>query len=147
MRGVVAFLVCTAFGAMLLYVGLVKWHDRAVLHERGVVVTGTVVEVHRGRGPSVTVRFTTATGMPVETVVDDPPVGLRLAPGAPIELRYDPADPSGRVMTVGENQSRLTLWFLLGSGTVLLALAGYGTAWWILYTRRRRTGRLRPRTG
>lgn len=121
----------TVFGVALLGGGIARWHDRSLLLERGIVVSAQIVEVHSGgHGQSVTVRFTTTSGEVILTDVDDPPDGVRLEPGAPLQVRYDPYDPRDRVMPTDENQSAITMWFLLVSGVGILALGGYGIWWW-----------------
>lgn len=91
------------------------WHDRSILLERGHVVTAEVVEFHGGtRGTSVTVRFTTIAGEEVVTRMKDPPSGQSPDPGAHPQIRYDPDDPSGRVMPTNENQAIAAQWLRAG---------------------------------
>ena len=137
-RGVYALVLAIAFGSTLLWAGMTQWHDRSILLERGQVVTAEVVEVHSGRGVTATVRFTTTTGAEVVTDVADPPDGLPLRPGSPLDVSYDPLDPHGRVAPLNENQSAISRWFLTVSGIALVALGGYGTFWWTRETLRRR---------
>jgi hypothetical protein len=130
-RGVVVLTLVAAFGALMLGSGISMWRDRSILLERGHVVTAEVVRLHGGtRGTSATVRFTTTAGETVVTRLTDPPTGQSLDPGAPLQIRYDPDDPAGRVMAVNENQAVFTRWFRAGSGVVLLALVGFGIWWW-----------------
>jgi hypothetical protein len=71
--------------------------DEHVLRQRGVVTSGTIVAVYQHRyATTVRVRYTTATGKPALVTVDDATSAPRMAPGAPIRIRYDPDAPDNR---------------------------------------------------
>src|SRR5215813_6357772 len=90
--------VSAGFGGGLLFAGLRMQHDHAVLGTRGATATAVVTEVHSGRGgPTVDVRFTAADGREVRARVEDADSPGGLYEGSPIEVRYDPLDPAGRI--------------------------------------------------
>ena len=128
---VLIFVVCTAFGGGLLFTGLRMQHDHDVLGTRGASARAVITAVHSGSGgPSVDVRFTTADGREVHARVKDADSPGGLYEGSPIEIRYDPLDPSGRVESARGDPATATRWFLVVSGALLLGLVGYGSWWW-----------------
>lgn len=118
-------LVCLGFGLSLMLRGWTGFRHDAALDERGRPATATVTAVHP---KSVTVAFTTADGRPagarIRTATS---VGL----GDRVQVRYDPADPSGNVADPAETQAAVTRWFALVGGAALLLLGLYGS-WWHL---------------
>ena len=117
-------LLGVALGVALLIGGIGQWRDHAALHDHGRPATAQVLDVHGGRSTWVQVRFVTAAGDQVVADLSDPPSGALLTVGESIAVRYDPADPDGRVEFVGDDQAGLTRWFLMVTGPLLLALAG-----------------------
>jgi hypothetical protein len=138
LRHVVIFVVVAGFGATLLAGGLVRLHDHDVLASRGLTATAVITEVHSGRGgPSVDVRFTTAAGQEISTLVAnaDSPGGL--FEGGTIVVRYDPLDAGGRIESASDGSAAGHRWLLILGGGFLLALVGFGAFWWISQAPRR----------
>ena len=101
-RQVLGLLVVAVFGGGLLFAGLRMWHDHSVLGTRGVTTTAVITHVHSGRGaPSVDVRFTATDGRQVQARVQDADSPAGLYEGSPIDVRYDPLDPEGRIESAG----------------------------------------------
>jgi hypothetical protein len=86
--------------------------------------TAVVVASSQGKPPAITVQFEAADGQTVEAMTDrltlPPPVG------APIAVRYDPADPEQVVME-GYSATPLVTKVLVGLFGVALASAWF--AW------------------
>lgn len=135
-RGLFGLTAVGAFAILLLFAGIGGFHTHSVLAERGVVVTATIVEI--GNKGSITVRFGTARGEQIQTVIRNAPSGLVV--GGPVPVRYDPADPAHLVETVRDDQAAMTRWFELLSGAALLGLVVFGLVWWALSRGRRRPG-------
>ncbi|WP_238009865.1 hypothetical protein KZZ52_14965 [Dactylosporangium sp. AC04546] len=72
-------------------------------------------------------RFTTGAGDEVTADVEDAPSDIRIAEGAPIDIRYDPRNPS-RAVPAGDDQAVLSRWFRTVVGAVLIGLTGWA-AW------------------
>ena len=135
LRVILGLILCGAIGTTLLVFGIDKFRDHSILMERGVVVDATILNVSSKR--SVTVRFSTGLKA-VQVRVRDAPSGVRLVNGGKLPVRYDPADPAGRVETVGQDQAVLSRWFYLLSGAGLLGLCIYGSLWSTFHESRRR---------
>ncbi|MET7422185.1 DUF3592 domain-containing protein [Dactylosporangium sp. NPDC005555] len=115
-------------GAAMLQSGIEHFRTHADLHADGVPATAEILRVDRGRtGESVRVRFTTGAGDVFTADVDDPPSDIRIAEGAPIDIRYDPRNPS-RAVPVGDDQAVLSRWFRTVVGAALIGLSGWA-AW------------------
>jgi hypothetical protein len=136
LRGVIVIIVAGAAGVFWLVAGIGRFRDHAILAERGVVVDATIVE--GGSRGSATVRFTTDARQEVQAVVRDAPSDATLVAGASLPIRYDPADPIGRLEPVGQDQAAISRWFYLLSGAGVLGLGVYASLWWALKDVRRR---------
>lgn len=136
-RDVLALVVGGVFAVVLLTAGIDRIRDHAILMERGVVVDAAIVEV--GSRRTVTVQFSTDRAEQVQAVVMNAPSGVALVNGGTLPVRYDPADPAGRIEPVDQDQAVITRWFLVVSGALLLGLVIYGSAWWALRLGRSRT--------
>jgi hypothetical protein len=135
--GVTAFvsLVPIAFGSFMIVSGVRKARRAARLQSIGARVTALVIDNQQesrseGRTRFIpVVSFRTATGSQVRATLEDA-IGYRShLVETPIEVVYDPEDPS-RVATVGETQTaRVVLaaafgTVFIGFGVVALVLAG-----------------------
>jgi hypothetical protein len=137
-RQVFGLLLVAVFGGGLLFAGVRMWHDHSVLGTRGVTTTAVITHVHSGRGgPSVDVRFTATDGREVQARVQDADSPAGLNEGSPIDVRYDPLDPQGRIESARNGHAAGTRWLLIVGGGLLLCLAAYGAGWWGWYAWRR----------
>lgn len=123
------------FGLWMLVGGAEQWRDHRLLHERGVLATAHIVEVHDRRNTWLTVRFETVTGETIVTDVADPSTTTPLRSGATMRVRYDPHDPANRIEDANDDQAVFTRWFPVIVGLTTLAAVGYG------HYRRRRSAR------
>jgi hypothetical protein len=125
--------ICLGFGLMLALRGWTDIQHDAALDERGRPATATVTAVN---SKLVTVAFTTADGRSASARIR---TAIAVGLGDRVQVRYDPADPSGNVADPAEAQAAFTRWFYLVSGAVVMLLALYGI-WWHL-----QHGQFRPR--
>jgi Protein of unknown function (DUF3592) len=83
---------------------------------RAARAKGTVIEKTAGRAPSLTVRYRTEDGQVLRTTSDGSATYTRIAIGATITVRYDPARPErARLDLFLENWLRTILLGLLGA--------------------------------
>jgi Protein of unknown function (DUF3592) len=133
-KHIVALVLGVGLGVALLAGGLDRWHAHRVLASRGVTTNALITAVHSGRGgTSVDVRFAAPGGQEITARVEDAQSPDGLHEGGTIAVRYDPLDPAGRVESAQAGSGVATAWLLILGGALLLALAAYGTAWWILH--------------